>query len=193
VAIVETGTYRGTTTEWMAAFQVPIFTCEISEENFSFAQARLLPIPNVNVTLGDSREFLRCLMKGPLLLNAQQETIIFYLDAHWNSDLPLVEEIDTIFDFCPRAVAVIDDFEVPGDPGYGFDSYDQTRRLNASYIAPAVCVHRLATFYPSTPSSAETGMRRGCVVLCKDAELDEMLHTIPLLHRAESDAIAAAD
>jgi len=32
-AIVETGTYLGTTTEWLAAFQLPVFTCEADPEN----------------------------------------------------------------------------------------------------------------------------------------------------------------
>ena len=34
VALVETGTYLGTTTEWLSAFQLPVFTCEASAENF---------------------------------------------------------------------------------------------------------------------------------------------------------------
>ena len=190
-AIVETGTYLGTTTEWMAAFQLPVFTCEGSEEHFGFAQARLSPVPNVTVTLGDSREFLRGLLKGPLL-KAGQEAIIFYLDAHWNTDLPLAEEVDLIFGACPSAAVMIDDFEVPGDAGYGFDSYSPGLTLNASYVAAAVQAHRLATFYPSTPSSAETGMSRGCAVLCKDAGLAETLRAIPLLRRAQSEATAAA-
>lgn len=190
-AIVETGTHLGTTTEWMSAFQVPVFTCESSKENYGFAQARLSPIRNVTVTLGDSREFLRRLLKGPLL-DARQEAIIFYLDAHWNADLPLAEEVDLIFGSCPSAAVMIDDFEVPGDAGYGFDSYGPSLTLNASYVAVAVREHRLAAFYPSSPSSAETGVRRGCLVLCKDAVLGEMLRAIPLLRGAQSDATAAA-
>ena len=190
-AIVETGSYLGTTTEWMAAFQVPVFTCESSEENFGFAQARLSPIPNVTVTLGDSREFLSNLLKGPLV-NARQEAIIVYLDAHWSADLPLAEEVDLVFSSCPKAAVLIDDFEVPGDPGYGFDTFGLELTLNASYIDAAVRKHRLTMFYPSTPSSAETGMRRGCAVLCKDAMLAETLRAIPLLRGAQSDATAAA-
>jgi hypothetical protein len=44
--------------------------------------------------------------------------LFFYLDAHWNEDLPLAEEIDLIFSRSPCAVVMIDDFEVPGDPGF---------------------------------------------------------------------------
>ena len=120
-----------------------------------------------------------------------QEAIIFYLDAHWNADLPLVEEVDLIFGACPSAAVMIDDFEVPGDAGYGFDSYGPGLTLNASYVAAAVRERGLATFYPSTPSAAETGMSRGCAVLCKNAVLAETLRAIPLLRRAQSDATAA--
>jgi hypothetical protein len=173
----------------MAAFQVPVFTCESSAENFGFAQARLSAIRHVTVTLGDSRDFLRSLLKGPLL-DARREAVIFYLDAHWNADLPLAEEVDLIFSSCQKAAVLIDDFEVPGDPGYGFDTYGPDLTLSASYIAAAVQEHRLATFYPSTPSSSETGMRRGCVVLSKDAVLGEMLRAISLLRRAQAEVAA---
>jgi hypothetical protein len=185
VAIVETGTYLGTTTEWMAAFQIPVFTCEGSEENFGFAQARLLPMRNVSVTLGDSREFLRTLLNGALR-DLRRQTNLFYLDAHWNADLPLAEEIDIICRSFPRAVIVIDDFEVPDDLGYGFDSYGPDHTLNAAYIDPAVKQYQLAIFYPATPSSQETGMRRGCIVLGSDAEIVELLGSVSLLRRAGS-------
>jgi hypothetical protein len=115
------------------------------------------------------------------LLNARQGGLLFYLDAHWNSDLPLAAEIDLIFSLSQKATVLVDDFEVPDDPGYGFDSYGSDLALNASYIDLAVREHQLAMYYPSTPSCAETGMRRGCVVLCKDDGLIERLRGIPLL------------
>jgi predicted O-methyltransferase YrrM len=180
VAIVETGTFLGTTTEWMAGFQVPVITCENSAECFGFARARLRPLRNVTITLGDSREFLRGLPQDKRF-DASNATILFYLDAHWNADLPLAAEIDIVFNSCPKAAVLMDDFEVPGDPGYDFDSYGPDLALNASYIDTAVRNHGLETFYPSTPSSTETGMRRGCVVLCKDEGVVEALRGISLL------------
>jgi hypothetical protein len=190
-AIVETGTYLGTTTEWIAAFQLPIFTCESAEENFGFAQARLSALRNVAITLGDSREFLRKLLGGPLL-EAGKEGVLFYLDAHWNSDLPLAAEVDLIFGLCPKATVLIDDFQVLDDPGYSFDTFGPDLTLNACYIDPAVRKHRLKTFYPSTPSLAETGMRRGCVVLCRDEGLIEALRGVSLLRPSQSNTNAAA-
>jgi hypothetical protein len=190
-AIVETGTYLGTTTEWMAAFQVPVFTCESSEEYFGFAQARLSDVGNVTVALRDSRVFLGDLLEDQAR-RFHDEAVIFYLDAHWHADLPLAAEIDLIFRICARAAIVIDDFEVPDDAGYGFDSYGPDQALNASYIDAAVRNHGLARFYPATPSSTETGSRRGCVVLCKVEGIAEALRRIPLLRSIETGPQPAA-
>ena len=70
-------------------------------------------------------------------------TVFFYLDAHWNDDLPLADEIDIIFSRCPWAVVMIDDFEVPSDPGYQFDDYGPGKALVLGYIRPAVLAHEL--------------------------------------------------
>ena len=59
---------------------------------------------------------------------------------------------------------MIDDFEVPGDPGYGFDDYGPGKRLTAQYL-PDEDLAGWRRFYPSLPSSEETGARRGSCVL----------------------------
>jgi predicted O-methyltransferase YrrM len=160
-AIVETGTYLGTTTEWLAAFQLPVFTCEAHPENYGFSKARLQPIPNVRVLKADSRAFLARLLGGPF----GDGPNLFYLDAHWNADLPLAEELETIFGRSLDAIVVIDDFQVPGDPGYGFDDYGAGNALTAAYVSDIAERFELSSYYPTTPSTAETGAKRGCVVL----------------------------
>jgi predicted O-methyltransferase YrrM len=160
-AIVETGTYLGTTTEWLAAFQLPVFTCEAHRENYGFAKARLQATPNVRVVQADSRAFLTRLLGSPLGAGPN----LFYLDAHWNADLPLAEELEIIFGRAPESVVVIDDFEVPGDPGYRFDDYGVGKALTAAYISGTAERFKLHAYYPTTPSSCETGAVRGCVVL----------------------------
>lgn len=164
-AIVETGTYLGTTTEWLAAFQLPVFTCEAHPENYGFSRARLAATPNVRLVRADSRPFLAQLFAGPL----RDGPNLFYLDAHWNADLPLAEELEIIFGRAPDSVVVIDDFEVPGDPGYAFDDYGAGKALNADYISGIVERFGLEAHYPATPSAFETGAVRGCVVLARSA------------------------
>jgi hypothetical protein len=194
-AIVETGTFLGVTTELMSQTGLPVFTIELHPRNYGFARARFWRRRNVKLLQGDSRTGLRDLFDGALYALSGL-TIFFYLDAHWNDDLPLAEEIDVIFGRCPWAVVMIDDFEVPSDAGYGFDDYGPGKALVSSYIRPAISAHQLQAFYPSTPSVADYPstpmaaaglaapgrLRRGCVVLAKEAHHGPVLASIPLLH-----------
>lgn len=179
-AIVETGAYRGSTTEFFAKTGLPVFSAELDLHAYGFSRMRLRRDGNVKIMNGDSRAVLRELLDGPMWTNHGSNSF-FYLDAHWGEDLPLAEEIDIIFSRCPDAIVMIDDFAVPGDDGYGYDDYGPGKALNADYIAPALQAHGLAAFYPSTPSSAESGALRGCVVLAKAAQHGAKLSSLPLL------------
>lgn len=184
-ALIETGTYRGTTTEFMAQTGLPIFTVETHPRNYGFSRARLFRHRNVSVRRGDSRQFIRELFRGPLRDFADQ-TVFAYLDAHWDQDLPLAEEIDLIFEHCPAAVVMIDDFQVPFDTGYRYDNYGPGRALTPAYIEPGIKTHGLQAFYPSVPASNETGMRRGCVVLAKKNFHAAILASMPELRSLDS-------
>ncbi|MEO7673976.1 MAG: hypothetical protein ABIU09_07850, partial [Pyrinomonadaceae bacterium] len=87
-----------------------------------------------------------------------------YLDAHWNADLPLFDEIALIGDNWSDSVVMIDDFEVPGDPGYSFDDYGGDAKLSLEYIQPLL-KDKWSVFFPRAESKDETGFKRGCVVL----------------------------
>jgi hypothetical protein len=167
-AIVETGTYLGTTTELLAATGLPIFSVESNPRCYGFAKARFWRRPNVHLLRGDSRAALRMWFAGPLRLAANCRLFV-YLDAHWNDDLPLAEELAIVFDACPNAIVMIDDFKVPFDEGYGYDDYGARKSLSAEFIEPSVAAHSLQVFYPSTPSVLETGLRRGCAVIASKA------------------------
>jgi hypothetical protein len=172
-AIVETGSYLGTTTEWLAAFQLPVHSCEANSESFGFAEARLAGIGNVTLIRGDSRTALRGVLDGPLR-GVREEPILLYLDAHSNADLPLREEVEIVFERCPRAVLLIDDFEVPEDPGYGYDDYGPGAVLKGDYLGEAVRSFSLELRYPTTPAAEETGARRGCCVVTAPALAEDM-------------------
>jgi len=186
VAIIETGTFRATTTELFARTGLPVFTVEGLARNYGFARARLRRYRNVRLFEGDSRRALRRWFSGPLRRIADR-TAFFYLDAHWNSDLPLAEELEIIFARCPAAVVMIDDFEVPGDAGYGYDDYGAGKALTAAYVAPAADAHGLDIFYPVRPASQETGARRGCVILAKRGPVALVLENLPVLRKATAD------
>jgi hypothetical protein len=185
VVIVETGTYLGTTTEYLAATRLPIYSVDHDRRAFRFAKTRLWRRRNVHLKRGDSRAALRAWLDGPLH-NDGGGPVLFYLDAHWDADLPLNDEIVVIFNRCSNAVVMIDDFSVPFDNGYGYDDYGDTKALVLAYIEQAVCSFQLRVFYPSTPSAEETGERRGCVVLVRETSLVRKMESLPLLRGSPS-------
>jgi len=190
LAIVETGTHLGTTTEYLAATGRPVFTIERDQRIYGFAKARLRKHRNVTLLQGDSRRTLSQLLEGPLASLAG-ETLFFYLDAHWEGDLPLAQELDIIFSRCPNALVMVDDFQVPHDPGYGYDEYGPDSMLTADYIAAAVGAHGLAGFYPSIAAIHESGARRGCIILARMAVHGNALASIPLLVKGDRESAGA--
>ena len=184
-AIVETGTYRGTTTAFFAETGLPVFSIEGVPRNYGFARAHLARYQNVHLFLCDSRVQLSELLHGNLS-SIRNEVIFFYLDAHWNPDLPLAEELDIIFQNCPQAIVMLDDFEVPNDTGYGFDDYGPSKALTFGYINNTVRRFDLVVFYPNMPSIEETGMKRGSVILTTQKIADDFLLKICSLRKAEA-------
>jgi hypothetical protein len=159
---IETGTYRGTSTEFFSAvIGTPVETVEANPRFFSYSSRRLAILPDVRVVLGDSRAFLRMVATRS---GAADELVFIYLDAHWEDDLPLAEEVAIIARAWTQAVVMIDDFQVPDDDGYAFDDCGVGRALTESYLPTADLVG-WHLFYPKAHSSEETGARRGCCVL----------------------------
>jgi hypothetical protein len=162
--IVETGANKGDTTAFFAEFGIPVHSCELSPAFFYVAKQRLAPWRNVNLHLCDSRKMLVTLAAG----NGAKELSLFYLDAHWYADLPLRDEIRTIQEHWKDFIVLIDDFEVPGDEGYGYDRYGKTR-LSLDYIADLVTAAGIDIYFPSVRARDDTGARRGYVFLSAGA------------------------
>jgi hypothetical protein len=179
MAIVETGTYQATTTYFMAAHTgLPIYTVEYDSRNFGFAAEHLRGIKNVQISHGDSRSFLRRFVANSQFRNY---IVFFYLDAHWNKDLPLAEEINVIFSARLKSIVLIDDFQVPGDADYGYDDFGEGMALTSDYIVDACRAFGLCQFFPSLPAKRETGEKRGCVVLASHPDAVSNLKRISSL------------
>ena len=166
---IETGTFRGSTTEFLAAVFGRVWTVESNERTFAFSSKRLSTNPDVTIELGDSRMFL-----DRLLCQSQMDgkTFFIYLDAHWKDDLPLAEELGVIVASPIHCVVMIDDFQVPGDSGYGYDDYGPERALVEANL-PISLLEGWALMYPAAPSEDETGARRGCCVLASPALVEQ--------------------
>jgi len=177
-AIIETGTWLGNTTGYMRETGgQPVYTCELNPRFFALAKMRLAGLKDIHLELNDSRKFLQNKREGELA----GKTVFFYLDAHWNSDLPLGEEMDLIGSCWKQFVILIDDFQVPDDAGYYFDDYGEGKALKLDLLESAIKKYNLTVYFPSARSGEETGGKCGCVVLAPRGELFEKLARLPSL------------
>ena len=160
--IVETGTFKGATTEYLGnVVDIPVFSTEVHERNFGFAAHRLRHLKNVHVEFNDSRKFIGKLATQP---EYQDKSGLFYLDAHWNEDLPLAEELALVLKHWHKSVILVDDFQVPDEPGYNYDDYGEGKVLNLDYLQQ-LKHWKFKPFFPALKAEKETGARRGMVVL----------------------------
>ena len=167
--IIETGTYIGSSTSFFARQGLPVFSCELQEKFFARAAAHLVDCPNVTLHLDDSRSFLRQLAGDPAF---RFQRPLFYLDAHWEEDLPLADEIRIIAGRWPSFAIMVDDFQVPGTD-YVYDSYPTGLELTLGYLErEGVELGNYAVLFPSASAEAETGTKCGTLVLMP-AELYE--------------------
>jgi hypothetical protein len=176
-AIVETGSYLGTTTEFFAATGLPVYTVEISPRYHSYATRRLRKTgKQVRLHQDNSPNFLRQLALNPSLIITKP---FFYLDAHWYDHLPLKEELEIIYGRWKTAVVMVDDFQVPGTD-YGYDDYGPGKALILDYLKSLRHLH-LATFFPAAGPEQETGGKRGCIVLARDENIVKALQGTSVL------------
>lgn len=177
--ILETGTFFGNTTAFMANnSKLPVYSCEANKLFLEVARNNLSALGNVSLLHCDSRDFLRQMAHTDI----SKLLVFIYLDAHLGDDLPLKEEIEIICDNFRDFMMMIDDFEVPYDAGYGFDDYGMGKTLNFKTFSKIFAQHNLIPFGPAISSSEESGYKRGCVILGKQGKNSEILSGIKSLH-----------
>ena len=176
--IIETGAYLGNTTGYMVQTSgLPVHTCELNPLFNSITRSRLKNFKNITLQNEDSRLFLRNLS----IAEKGGTRVFIYLDAHWEHDLPLAEEIEIICNTWTDFVIMVDDFQVPGDAGYGYDNYGKGKELSLQTFSEAFSKHNLLLYFPSLPSEQENGYKRGSVILVKKGTFGELLSHIPSL------------
>ena len=177
-SIIETGTFRGSTTKFIAEnFQGIIQTVEANKRYLGFARMQLLFNRNVRLYHSDSRNFLNTVLPEH---SNERNTIFFYLDSHWAQDLPLLDELRIIFKYCINPVIMIDDFCVPRDAGYGYDDYGPGKSLELALVNEITDIP-IYKFFPSQNSASETGAKRGCIVVTHSPEMRSMLSRLDTL------------
>lgn len=187
-AIVETGTYRGTTTEFLARTGLPVHTIETDPRLFAYSRLRLRRLSNVRIHHGSSPDVIDRLGRinngpAPSLVSGQHmlstQRVFFYLDAHWDAHIPLAQELAVIRQHFTHAVVMVDDFAVPGD-SYRWLDRGPDARLDESSLRNWPDKRR---WYPQTEAWKESGQNTGWVVLAQDDQAAEALDAVAGLRR----------
>jgi hypothetical protein len=144
-AVIETGTFYGNTTARFTELGLPVKTIESQPLQFKAAydnlKAKGFDIDQwdkgtIHLIQGHSQNCLNEVIKSTGV-----DSILFYLDAHWESHLPLLDELKHIAASGVKAVIVIHDFYVPNSD-FGFDTY-HGQKLDFQFIEPC-----LSAIYP---------------------------------------------
>jgi len=113
-SIIETGTFKGYTTRFLASLVPHVLTIEFDS---TIDSAHLNTVPNVRKLHMPSPQGIRqavALAPPPYL---------FYLDARWNLPTPTPHELESIASLKIKPVIAIPNFKVPDHPTLQFDSY----------------------------------------------------------------------
>jgi hypothetical protein len=186
-AVFETGSYRGETTEFLAQqVACPVRTCELMPFTYELCRLRLDELAasgtqrarEVTLDFMDSRAFL--VQRLPALV--PDAPVFIYLDAHgYDAELPLEAECAIILAHPTPAVILIDDMDVPDDPGFRPPGTLPGDVVSLDHLADVY--HRFdAAFFPAS-SAAETGLRKGSVLLTTAPALTALLDGLPDLRR----------
>jgi hypothetical protein len=105
---VETGVHQGASTRGLAAMVPEVYAIEIDYDFYAESCVRLADVPNVRLYHGPSQDVL------PVLLPHVRRPALYYLDAHWNGNYPLPQEVEIIALHDPQPVIVMHDMHVPG-------------------------------------------------------------------------------
>jgi hypothetical protein len=152
--VIETGTCYGSTALWFADHFMKVITCESQDATYRIARERLAPCNNVELRHGASQHEL------PNMIGNSEGPILFFLDAHFETFCPLLDELKAIANSGLKPVIAIHDFKVPDRPDLGFDTWGG-QEFTLSWIHP----HLEAIYgrYDYHYNNEATGQRRGII------------------------------
>lgn len=125
----ETGTFRGDSLRYVVdtlGDGLNYFSCEVNKNVYEFATERVASDPlatkvseRIRVWNRSSPECIRDAFESGQVT----EPVLYWLDAHWYSYWPLLDELQEILTYSHQAIIVIDDFKIPFHSAFdgGFD------------------------------------------------------------------------
>lgn len=165
--VFETGTCYGSTTLWFAAHFKAVATIELNPTYGAIARTRLdayvkenPDAGEVDLLLGDSGVKLAEL----LAQGTGNIPSLFFLDAHFEEHCPLLQELAAIAEAHLRPVIVIHDFQVPGRPDLGYDTWEG-QPFRFGWIRPSLDRIYGANGYGHYFNSMATGAKRGVIYI----------------------------
>lgn len=129
--IIETGTYKGWSTNILAQEVKQVITIEINKDFLEEAKINNINNKNILFYNGSSDKILE-----EILPNLKKKKILFFLDAHWHEYWPILDELTIIEKSGIKPVIIIHDFFVPDESGnakFGFDRYKE-QNLDYNYV-----------------------------------------------------------
>lgn len=130
----ETGTWHGKTALSVSKHIDNVITVEVNKNFHKIAATTLQGVENVTLILESSPKAMENTLEN------NQKGLIFFLDAHWQENWPLLDELRVIAEKNIKPVIMIHDFFVPDENGnarFGYDTY-KGQPLNLSYVQSAL-------------------------------------------------------
>lgn len=117
---VETGTFEGDTTSWLASQFDQVITMESNPEYFRKLPLEIKTHRHILSVQMDSAKGITAYRD---LITKHGDKVFFFLDAHWGPYWPCPDELLAIAEMGLRPVILIHDVQVPGKP-FGYDEHD---------------------------------------------------------------------
>jgi hypothetical protein len=162
-AAIETGTCLGSTTLFLSTVFEKVLTIENNKGYALIAinRAKALDLKNIDFIHGDSGEIL----SSVIYANKIGDDTMFFLDAHWSDNCPLIKELEAIAENKIRPVIAVHDFKVPNNPTLGFDSYNG-QDFTLDWIKPHVdLIYGGAWDYHYNTDEESEGAKRGIIYI----------------------------
>jgi hypothetical protein len=154
-SVIETGTWKGRTAQLLSVMVENVYTIEINKGFYNEAEY-LKEYNNIHRYYGSSPDVLTFLLKRV------KEPVLFFLDAHWGGELPLLGELEAIAKSnLTNPIIIIHDFYNPYVP-FGYDIYDG-QKVDYEYISELV-----SKIYKNPIikyNKKATGEKRGIIIL----------------------------
>jgi hypothetical protein len=162
---IETGSCFYSTTQWLAQHFEKVFTVEINPNYAKHGVHKIEALDNTHHTIGvDS---VKWLMNDMPIQLKKTDKCLFFLDAHWEQNCPLISEIVAIslLDLDEMPIIAIHDFYT-GDETLGYDTYNG-QRFDSTFIVDAVnkIQDKYNTKYDYVYNTQANGAKRGIVYL----------------------------